>query len=196
MEEIWKTIEGYPSYMVSNMGRVKSLNYGRRGKEGIMSPRISGNGHLKVTLRNINGTKDYLVHRLVATHFMPNPNNLPEVNHKDECKTNNIIWINEDGSIDYNKSNLEWCDRRYNVNYGNNAPKIILSKPVIQYSLDGYMLKVWDSISDAQKEVPKTRKIGACCQGKRNKAGGYVWKYYDKETYLIGLMNNNFKYAA
>lgn len=184
MSEIWKEIEGYPSYMVSNMGRVKSLNYRRSGKEGIMSPRISGNGHLKVTLRNIDGLKDYLVHRLVAQAFIPNPNNLSELNHKDEEKTNNCI------------DNLEWCDRRYNVNYGNNAPKIILSKPIIQYSLDGYMLKVWDSISDAQKEVPKTRKIGDCCQGKRNKAGGYVWKYYDKETYLIGIMNNNFKYAA
>lgn len=184
MSEIWKTIENYPSYMVSNMGRVKSLNFGRTGKEGIMSPRKSGNGHLKITLSNGITKTDFLVHRLVATHFIPNPNNLPEVNHKDEDKTNNCV------------DNLEWCDRRYNVNYGKHSPKIVLSKSVIQYSLDGYMLKVWDSISDAQKEVPNTRKICDCCQGKRNKAGGYIWKYYDKETYLIGIMNNNFKYAA
>ena len=156
----------------------------RKKNTGLILIRISGNGHLKVTLRSIDGTKNYLVHRLVATHFIPNPNNLPEVNHKDECKTNNCV------------DNLEWCDRKYNANYGKHSPKIILSKPVSQYSLDGYMLKVWDSASDAQREIPKTHKIGDCCQGKRNKSGGYKWKYYDKETYLIGLMNNNFKYAA
>lgn len=182
MEEIWKTIEDCPEFMVSNLGRVKSL---KRGKEKILSQWITRRGYLEVPISNKNGyRKQYSVHRLVATHFIPNPNNLPEVNHKDECKTNNCV------------DNLEWCDRKYNANYGKHSPKIILSKPVIQYSLDGYMLKVWDSASDAQREIPKNQKICECCQGKRNKSGGYKWKYYDKETYLIGIMNNNFKYAV
>ena len=73
---------------------------------------------------NKNGKrKKYYLHRLVAIHFLENPYNLPEVNHKDECKTNNMVWVNEDGSIDYNKSNLEWCSREYNNRYGNRLKK-------------------------------------------------------------------------
>jgi hypothetical protein len=175
MIEVWIYIENYPDYMISNMGRVKSLKF---GKEKIMSPRYSGNGHLKITLTNNEGKKDFLVHRLVATYFLPNPNNLPEVNHKDEVKTNNCV------------ENLEWCDRKYNANYGNNAPKIVLRKPVIQYSLDGYMLKVWDSMTDAVK-LFNAKKITECCQGKRNKSGGFGWKYYTTDNYLIGKLNNS-----
>ena len=185
MNEIFKTIEGYPLYMVSNMGRVKSLNFRRSGKEGIMSPRISGNGHLKVTLRNVDGCKDYLVHRLVAQAFLPNPNNLVEINHRDENKQNNRL------------DNLEWCDRKYNVNYGTTKERIGIgnSKPVIQYSKEGRLIRKWDSATKAEKEY-NIGHIIECCKGKVKTAGGYVWKYYDLETYLIGVMNNNFKYAA
>lgn len=178
--EIWKLINNHPNYMISNKGRIKSLNYKRTGQEKIMIPRKSGNGHLKISL-STNGVKtDYLVHRLVAIHFLPNPDNLPEVNHKDEVKTNNQV------------ENLEWCDRKYNANYGNNSPKNILCKPVIQFSLDGYMLKKWDSIKLAAKEY-NAKRISSCCSGERNKSGGYVWKYYDLDTYLIGKMNNSLK---
>lgn len=175
MEEIYKDIKGYEGvYKISSLGNVKSLKF---GKEKIMSPRKSGNGHLKVTLFLNNKKENFLIHRLVATHFIPNPNNLPEVNHRDEDKTNNCV------------DNLEWCDRRYNTNYGNNAPKILLRKPVIQYRLDGYMLRKWDSIKDAI-ELFNAKKITECCQGKRNKSGGFMWRYYDLDTYLIGKLNN------
>ena len=103
MEEIWKPIKGYESlYEVSNLGRVKSLKW---GKERILRTDKSNNGYLRVVLCKDGKKKKYLVHRLVCESFLPNSNNLPEVNHKDENKTNNKV------------DNLEWCDRTYNNRY-------------------------------------------------------------------------------
>ena len=104
MEEIWKIIEGYPNYMVSNKGRVKSLNYHRERKEKIMENKKTKTGYLRITLNKNGKYKTFAVHRLVAEAFIPNPNNLPEVNHKDENKQNNFVYINEDGTVD-----LEIC---------------------------------------------------------------------------------------
>lgn len=195
MKEIFRTIDNCPDFMVSNMGRVKSL---KLGKEKILSQWVTRRGYMSVPISDKNGyRKQYSVHRLVAQAFIPNPNNLPEVNHKDENKTNNIIWVNEDNSIDYNKSNLEWCDRKYNMNYGTTKERIGQgnSKSVIQYSKEGILIRKWDSATEAKKEYNISHII-ECCKGTYKSAGGYVWKYYDKETYLIGIMNNNFKYAA
>lgn len=167
-EEVWKEIKEYPNYMISNMGNVKSLNYRRSGKEGIMSPRISGNGHLTITLVNGNGCKRYLVHRLVATYFLLNPKKLPEVNHKNEDKTDNRV------------ENLEWCDRKYNANYGTcqNRKSEKMKKPICQYTMDGKLLKVWDGIIEAQNNL-NIRHISDCC--KHNKlyksSGGFKWRY-------------------
>lgn len=118
MQEIWKDINGYEGYyQVSNYGRVKSFDtiVPSGTKNHIMHQRIrkgkflkqfdNGRGYLKVTL-GYNGRKSFFVHKLVATAFIPNPNNYIEVNHIDENKYNNIV------------SNLEWCDRKYNCNYG------------------------------------------------------------------------------
>ena len=104
MEE-WRDIQGYEGlYMVSNLGRVKSLNYHRTGKERIMKPSDNGHGYLFVVLCKDGKDKNCRINRLVAQAFLPNPDNLPEVNHKDENKYNNCV------------ENLEWCDRSYNVN--------------------------------------------------------------------------------
>ena len=187
MEEIWKTIEGYPSYMVSNMGRVKSLNYRRTGIEKILKPKINEKGYYYYSLFIDGKEYKFRIHRLVALHFIPNPNNLPEVNHKDENKANNCV------------ENLEWCDRKYNCNYGTSKKKIskALSVPILQYSKDGSLIRKWNNAKDAEKVLGvDDSHIGKCCKGIYKTVGGYVWKYYDKETYLIGIMNNNFKYAA
>ena len=125
MEEIWKYIEGYEGlYEVSSYGRVRSLgqfvnhNYGgyayRKGR--ILKPGLGSRGYLSVTLSKNGIQKNYSVHRLVAQAFIENPDNLPQVNHKDEDRTNN------------NVTNLEWCDAKYNVNYGNRLNKFYDSR--------------------------------------------------------------------
>ena len=123
---IWKPVVGWEDqYMVSSLGRVKSLErvvkFGRATrviKEKILKQIKPGTcEYFQVNLSK-NGKQNWvLVHRLVATHFIPNPDNLPYVNHKDENKDHNMIWVNEDGSIDYDKSNLEWCTPSYNNSY-------------------------------------------------------------------------------
>ena len=118
MQEIWKDIKGYEGlYQVSNLGRVKKLkhttfhsggnqysrfNYKIEHKEKIVCSGDNGNGYRYMPLHNGQTSKNFYVHRLVAETFIPNPNNLPEVNHKDGDKTNNCT------------ANLEWCTRKEN----------------------------------------------------------------------------------
>lgn len=130
MEEIWKEIDGFDGYyMVSNLGNVKSLKY---GKERILRQNIASNGYENVILCANNIRKGFTVHRLVAMAFIPNPDNYPDINHIDEDKTNNCA------------NNLEWCDCKYNNNYGTGNKRRglsntngKLSKPVCQYTKDG-----------------------------------------------------------
>ena len=109
MEE-WKSIPGYEGlYEVSNLGRVRSVERCDRFNRKIVSKILKPNyvsGYLRVGMYKNKTFKYYLIHRLVAQAFLPNPDNLPEVNHKDEDKSNNKV------------NNLEWCDRSYNMNYG------------------------------------------------------------------------------
>ena len=121
MIEEWRPVVGYEGlYEVSNTGRVRSLDmyvksrYGnyRLHKGKVLSPAKDKNGYLKVNLCYNGKDKIIRVHRLVTEAFIPNPDNLPEVNHKDEDKTNNRV------------ENLEWCDRSYNINYGTRKDKV------------------------------------------------------------------------
>ena len=187
MIEIYKTIEGYEDYEVSNLGNVRSLNYRKTNKEKVLKPTLC-RGYEQVCLCKNKIKKMYKVHRLVAQAFIPNPNNLPQVNHKDENKANNMVWVNEDGSIDYDKSNLEWCTASYNVNYGTSierARQKMLgrfgkecknSKPICQYTKDGDFVRKWDCSMDARRELGY-KHISDCALGKRKTCGGYVWKY-------------------
>lgn len=161
--EIWKNIEGYPNYQVSNMGRVKSLNYNLTGKEKILK---SGKdrGYLKVTLWKEGKGKNYSIHRLVAQAFLDNHNNLPEVNHKDEDKSNNCV------------NNLEWCDRKYNTNYGTRNKRI--QKPVLQFTKEGGFIRKWFCARDVERELEiNPTHISSCCKGKKKSAGGFIWMY-------------------
>ena len=173
MEEIWKDIEGYEGlYQVSNIGRVKSLR-----KNIILKSKIERNGYERVNLSVNNIHKDYSIHRMVANAFISNPDNLPQVNHKDENKTNNCV------------ENLEWCDCKYNVNYGTGIRRCQLSntngkcsKPVLQYTLDGTFIKEWKSTMDVQRNLGFAQSnISACCRNIRKTAYGYLWKYKKEE---------------
>lgn len=110
-EEIWRDIEGYEGlYQVSNLGRVKSLErideMGRLRLGRILSPVIDRYGYLRVNLYKEGKRKTFQVHRLVGQAFIPNPEGLPQINHKDEDPSNDRA------------DNLEWCSRSYNINYG------------------------------------------------------------------------------
>lgn len=171
--EIWKPVVGYEEfYQVSNFGRVRSLDryvphskdenslYLKKGK--ILSERDNGHGYKAVHLTVKRITKDKYVHRLVAEAFLPNPNNLPEVNHKDENPANNCL------------DNVEWCTSQYNDLYGNHRRN--LSKPVIMYDLQMNYIDEFKSDLYAERQTG-ARGVLAVCQGKRHTAGGYIWRY-------------------
>ena len=165
-DEVWKNIEGYEGiYQVSNQGRVKSIGY---GKERILKPAKVGSGYLKVNLWKNGEKKQFLVHRLVCQTFIYNPYNLPEVNHRDENKTNNYV------------ENLEWCDRKYNNNYGTHNQRMVekLSKSVLQFTKDGKFVKEWKSTKDVERNLGFNHSfISACCLGKYKFGYEYIWKY-------------------
>lgn len=186
MEE-WRDIEGYEGlYQVSNEGRVRSLNYHLTKKSKDLKQFLTPKGYLTVTLCDKQKMKTYSVHRLVAKAFIPNPNNLLEVNHKNEDKTDNRVFINHDGSVDESKSNLEWCDRKYNMNYGTclqracdkltNGKK---SKQVYQYTLDGELVNVWASTQECKRNGFSQGHIASCCRNEYGKKThkGYKWSY-------------------
>jgi hypothetical protein len=112
-KQIWKDISGYEGlYQVSNTGKVRSLNYRHTGKTKVMKPSTNKLGYKCVNLCKDGKRKIYFIHRLVALAFIPNPNNYPIINHKDENPSNNAVW------------NLEWCTYEYNNNYGNRNKKL------------------------------------------------------------------------
>lgn len=181
--EKWRDIEGYEGiYQVSNEGRVKTLGRTvtyRSGKIRYFEPKILSqhydkDGYCQVSFCIDGKSYQKKVHRLVAQAFIPNPNNYPMVNHKDECKTNNFV------------ENLEWCDCKYNLNYGTNPARIservrnnkYLSKEVVQITLDGNIVRVYPSTREVERELGLFHtSISACALGKINKCGGYKWKY-------------------
>lgn len=195
--EIWKDIPGYETlYQVSNFGNVKSLNYRGLEKEGILKSRKNGCGYMFVGLSKDGKEKNFRVHRLVAFAFIPNPKNLPCVNHKDENKENNTV------------DNLEWCTHEYNMNYGTRNERASKSmrgkllgknnpmygkhlseetkkklsetkrKPILQYTKEGIYIREWESVKSVTIELNiNLAGISQCCKGKRKSAGGFIWKY-------------------
>lgn len=167
MIEIYKPIQGFPNYQVSNLGNIKSINYRHTNKEKVLNPSLR-NSYYSVQLYNENGLKRCNIHRLVAEAFIPNPNNLLQVNHKDENKLNNCV------------GNLEWCSSKYNCNYGERNEKIgnRVKKKITQYSKKGEIMKEWSSLTDASKTLNISKSdISLCCRGKLKSAGGYKWEY-------------------
>ena len=164
MREEWRDIKGYEGkYMVSNLGRVKSLNYSNTGKEGILNARDNGKGYLRVILWKDGKDKKYRINRLVAQAFIPNPDNLPEVNHKDEDKTNNRV------------DNLEWCSRQYNIEYSQGKAVIGINK------VSGLIVE-FPSAREAERQTGiNSRNICACLKGRQKSTGGFYWHYSESE---------------
>ena len=178
--ELWRDVPRYEGlYQVSNEGRIKSLNYRRTSREELLKSIVDDNGYLFVNLYKEGKKKCPKVHKLVAIAFIPNPLNLPQVNHKDEDKTNNFVYLNEDGSVDLEKSNLEWCDRKYNINYGtrNQRSAETRNKKVYQYTLDGILVKIWSSTRECGRNGFSQGNVAACCRGVLDKYKGFRWSY-------------------
>jgi len=184
--EIWKDIQGFDGYKISSFGRVKSVK--RRWKlldsEKYLKTFIDRKGYVAITLRNDNNKINKKIHRLVAMAFIPNPQNKPEVNHKDGNKQNNF------------EDNLEWNTTSENAIHafsiglrvggiGVRRVGLRIGFPnkikVIQLSLDDSVIKIWDSMADAAMsimgDVGRRTDICAVCKGKRKTAFGYKWRY-------------------
>lgn len=182
MKEIWKDVENYEGfYQVSNLGRVRSLDRFVNGnhitcdyqfmKGKLLKLRKNRYGYWIVMLRKNSTYKGFLVHRLVAKAFIPNPNNLPCINHKDENPGNPIV------------TNLEWCTSKYNSNYGTCIQRTNQSKyrKVIQYDLNMNEIKRWDSLKEAAAFIGRAQQnISRCCRGKCSSCGGFKWMYEDE----------------
>lgn len=195
MTELWKDVKGYEGlYQVSNLGNVRSVDhevetirggkpivYPRKGKA--LTPVTRQHGYLGVMLYGKGGHpkrgfKTFSVHRLVAEAFVENPNGYTEVNHLDECKTNNRA------------DNLEWCDHKYNTNYGTtqarraakatNDPR--RAKRVVQIDMNGNEIKTWPSLQEIKRQLGYApANICRCCtcHPHYSHAYGYRWRYAD-----------------
>ena len=173
--EVWLPIPGYEGYYeVSNLGRIKSLKrkvYNPHGngsvKERILCQHMDNNGYLKVGLNKDGTNKVYNAHRLVASAFLPNPNNYPCINHKNEDRRDNRV------------DNLEWCTYIYNNHYGDRLKKVSVSSGQEVIQLDpgtGKEVNRFHSTREARRQTG-IYHIDACCRGEREIAGGYKWQY-------------------
>ena len=199
MIEIWKTAvydgEPYEGFEVSNLGRIMSLNYRRTGRAELLTPSDNGDGYLKVQLSKNGKRKTCLVHRLIAETFLDNPENLPEVNHIDEDKTNNFVFLNEDGTVNKEKSNLEWKSHKDNINHGTRNERVSkaltngkLSKRVLQLSLSGDLIREWESTQECERNGFDHSNVTRCCNGKQKTYKGFLWMYYDDYEEKFGYI--------
>lgn len=180
LQEIWKEIDGTSgAYLVSNLGRVKSLNYrGQRGVEKVMTGANDEKGYRVVTISMFKGKKTQKVHRLVAKAFLQNPNGYTEINHIDGNKENNCV------------SNLEWTDRKGNMGCAKKQGALDNARrrlkewndaawkiPVVATSKETGEETSFDSIANAATALRlNSSKISACLNGRRKSTGGYTFR--------------------
>lgn len=182
MSDIWKDIDGYEGlYQASNTGKIRSLDRimlnrwgnGERHKRGkLMKFDLTSNGYLAVNLSKDGIGKRFLVHRIVAQCFIPNPENKPCIDHINTDRTDNRV------------ENLRWVTHRDNQNNPVTKSKMKLNKskakPILQFSLDDKFIKRWNSCSDIVRELGYNQgSISACCRNKKNyfTAYGYRWGF-------------------
>ena len=206
-DEEWRDIVGYNGmYQVSNKGRIRSFKYRNTKETYVLKQMINKKGYLIVGLSKNGKRKTVIVHRIVAQAFIPNPNKYPQINHKDENKTNNNI------------DNLEWCTNSYNHNFGTHNERVGLANTgkertqesrerykksqerrrdkiayrILQYDLNGVFIKEWRCAFDIEKELGFQRStIRDCCNQKTKTFKGYIWRYKTENYPLkISQINN------
>ena len=190
--EQWKTaiydgevFEGL--YKVSNLGKILSLNYRNTGRAELMKPFDNGRGYLQVKLRKNGEYKTCYVHRLIAETFLENSENKPYINHKiegDEGKTMNMVIFNEDGTVNKEKTTIEWVTPKENNDYATRNERVSktltngkTSKRVLQLSLSGDLIKEWESTQECGRNGFNQGLVCLCCQGKRKTHKGFCFMY-------------------
>lgn len=164
-KELWKDIEGFPDYEISSLGRVLSRKY---KEPRILKQGKTVQGYPQVSLMSNGVAQMKLVHRLVAEAFIENPTNKPQVNHKDECKSNNHI------------RNLEWVSSSENTNYGtrNLRDAKAKAKKVQAYNKStGEVVYTFESSREAGRNGFNQGNVSSCCIGKIKSYKGLVWRY-------------------
>ena len=185
INEEWRPVVGYEGYYeVSNYGNVRSVPR-FRNKGTLLKPSLDSHGYFMADLWKNNQRKKIGVHRLVGMAFIPNPENLPYINHKDENPKNNFI------------GNLEWCTHEYNLNYGTcrarMSEKAKISnhlRPLQQYNRDGSFVAEFPSIIEAERQLNiDACSILYCCNhnGVRSLPGGFQWKYKDSDKVIQSM---------
>jgi len=190
--EIWKPYPDFDFIEGSNLGRARTLDrvvstkHGTRVVKGrILTQHSNGTGYLQVGPR-ISGRKiNIYIHRLVAECFLPNPESLPEINHKDNNPLNNNI------------SNLEWCSRKYNLRYkekyGIPAKESVPKLPVYAVELKTQKVLWFESQNEAERSLGVAQQsISAVLKGKLKTAGGY-WFVKDDENATNKINRNSIK---
>lgn len=185
--ERWKDIAGYVGeYQISTYGRVRTVahvtmrkhksghEYPYTVREKIRKTKRNNKGYEQIGLRSYGRPDAYfLIHRLVAEAFLPNPDALPCVNHKNENRSDNRL------------DNLEWCSYEYNINYGTHKEKAAawmrerrVRKEVVQMTLDGKEIARFPSQTEASKATGISLSgIRDACTGKYKQMKGYRWRY-------------------
>lgn len=159
-----KFIPGYEGlYAATEDGRIFSYR-----KNRFLRPRKNKDGYYRVDLCKNGKSKTYLVHRLIAATYLDNPENLLQVNHKDEDKTNNALL------------NLEWISPKDNINYGTGKERSAKSRQKKVICLE--TKEVFDSVTEAAKAVNiNPSNISRCLTGRHKTAASYHWRYYEEE---------------
>lgn len=183
MQEIWKDVKGYEGlYKISNLGNVLSLNFNHSNYSKCLKP-FDNDGYLRVAFNCNNQYKRFLVHRLVAEAFIPNPENKPFINHIDGNKRNNNIdnleWVSASENTRHAiRIGLRPANCQHEIKYGKDHPA---SKPIIQFDINGNLIKRWGCSKDVEKEFGfRPQFILRCCRGERKTYMGYVWKFDKK----------------
>lgn len=181
--EIWKVIDEHPDYMISNIGRVKSLNYRHSGKEKILKGYKDKKGYHRVGLFKDGKRKPYFIHRLVAEAFIPNFENKPCIDHINTIRTDNRVenlrWVT-------NKENCNNPISKINYSIGNKGKTAV---SVLQFTKEWEFVKKWNCIMDIKRELNISHQnISKCCLEKIKTAYGFKWGYaedYEKVNFKV-----------